>query len=271
MSPTILLFGAGNMGFAMLRGWLTQGSEIDVHVVEPFADFRERAQSAGAHAVSSAAELAETLRPDLVVLAVKPQMVASVLTECSGLAERQAAFLSLAAGVRLATMQAALGQPAPFIRCMPNTPAAIGEGMLVLCAAAEVPQSVRHLAETLMAVSGAVAWIDDEALMDAVTAISGSGPAYVFHFIEALAEAGRRLGLPDETAELLAKQTVAGAGRMAQDTMTTPTLLREQVTSPNGTTQAALSVLMHDGALTELMFRAATAARDRGVELGREG
>lgn len=255
----------------MLKGWLTPGADVDLHVVEPFEDYRLRAQSAGAQAVSTCAELPLALQPDLVVLAVKPQMVRPVLAGCGALAESHAAFLSLAAGVRLATMQAAIGRPAPFIRCMPNTPAAIGEGMLTLCAAPEVSQSVRQLAQTLMAVSGTVAWIDNEVLMDAVTAISGSGPAYVFHFIEALAEAGRRLGLPDETAALLASQTVAGAGRMAQDRTTTPSMLREQVTSPNGTTQAALSVLMHDGALTELVFRAATAARDRSLELGREG
>lgn len=269
MSATVVLIGAGNMGFAMATGWLRGDPDLTLYVVEPHEPFRQRIVAQGAQAVGSVAELPKDLRADLVVLAVKPQMVASVLAECAALAAKGAAFLSVAAGVRLDTMRAALSQDVALVRCMPNTPAAIGEGMMVLCADAQTPAPVRALAERLMAASGAVTWIADEGLMDAVTAISGSGPAYVFHVIEAMTEAGRQLGLSDETAALLAKQTVAGSGRMAMLAEVSPTTLREQVTSPNGTTAAALAVLMGQGGLTELMLRAATAARDRGEELGR--
>ena len=270
MTPTVVLIGAGNMGFAMLEGWLKRMPELTLHVVEPFEAFRQRAETAGARAVAGLSDLPTGLRAELVVVAVKPQMVATVLADCGALAGRGAAFLSVAAGVRLATMRVALAAPASHIRCMPNTPAAVGEGMMVLCTDTDLPSPVRQLTEALMATSGPIAWVGDEALMDAVTAISGSGPAYVFHFIEALTIAGRRLGLPEDVAALLASQTVAGAGRMARDAAASPTVLRERVTSPNGTTAAALSVLMAEGALTDLVVRAATAARDRGVELGRE-
>jgi pyrroline-5-carboxylate reductase len=202
---------------------------------------------------------------------VKPALVAPVLAGCTALAEAGATFVSVAAGIPIASMAAALPAGTPIIRCMPNTPAAIGQGMMVLCKGATASDAACAMTEGLMAVSGAVAWVEDEGLMDAVTAISGSGPAYVFHFIEALTEAGTALGLPRETAALLAAQTVAGAGAHARASDDSPTLLREQVTSPNGTTAAALAVMMKDGRFTRLLTEAATAARDRGVELGKGG
>jgi pyrroline-5-carboxylate reductase len=152
---------------------------------------------------------------------------------------------------------------------MPNTPASIGAGMLVLTARSDVSAETRDFVESLFASSGAVAWIDDESLMDAVTAISGSGPAYVFYFIETLSEAGEKLGLTREIARKLALQTVRGAGQLAALSDHSPAVLREQVTSPGGTTAAALKVLMADDGLSALVFKAATAARDRGVELGK--
>ena len=271
MSHTIVLIGAGSMGFAMLSGWLRKDPALTAHVVEPFEPFQTRARQAGAHPVPTLADLPEGLVADLVVLAVKPQMVAVVLADCTGLAERGATFVSVAAGITIAAMARPLPQDTPIIRCMPNTPAAIGEGMMVLCAGHTVSASARQLTEMLLAASGPVAWLQDESLMDAVTAISGSGPAYVFHFIEALTEAGVSLGLPPDLAGLLARQTVAGAGRMVQTAEVSPTVLRQQVTSPNGTTAAALAVLMEDEALARLVKRAAKAARDRGIELGQEG
>lgn len=271
MTHTVVLIGCGNMGFAMLAGWLEHDPALKVHVVEPFEAFRDRAAAAGATAVVRIADLPRDLAPDLVVLAVKPQMIAPVLGQCADLAGSGAAFVSVAAGVTIDAMAAALPQGAQIIRCMPNTPAAIGEGMMALCPAANVSDAARALTETLLSASGAVAWIEDETLMDAVTAISGSGPAYVFLFVEALTAAGRALGLPEETASLLARQTVAGAGRMAQTSGTPPETLREQVTSPGGTTAAALAVFMDEGRLGKLVAEAATAARDRSVELGRNG
>jgi len=269
MPDKILLIGCGNMGFAMLRGWLAQDVTPDVHVVEPAQALRTRAQDSGAHAVVDISALPETLAPDLVVLAVKPQQINEALARCGAFARQGACIVSVAAGVTIGTMAAQLPDGTAVIRCMPNTPAAIGEGAMALCPGRAVTKEMCDLAETLFSVSGAVAWIRDERLMDAVTAISGSGPAYVFHFIEALAEAGRQLGLPDATAALLARQTVAGAGKMALISGSSPGELRQQVTSPGGTTAAALKVLMHDDRLTNLVVQAATAACDRGAELGR--
>jgi len=270
MTHTIVLIGCGNMGFAMLSGWLGHDPSLDVHVVEPFADFRDRAEALGAKVYADLTALPSGLSPQLVVLAVKPQMVAPVLAGCGALAASGATFVSVAAGVTMAHMRAALPAKAPIIRCMPNTPAAIGEGMMALCPGNEVPPEARALTEALLTASGAVAWIPDEALMDAVTAISGSGPAYVFHFIEALTAAGSALGLPEETAALLATQTVAGAGRYAMVSAASPTTLREQVTSPGGTTAAALAVFMRDNRFSKLVAEATEAARDRGIELGKE-
>jgi len=266
---TVLLIGCGNMGHAMLKGWMAGDDAPQVHVVEPFAEFRDRAAALGARPVEAIADLPADLKPDLVVLAVKPQMIAPVLADCGSLAAHGATFVSIAAGVPIARMTGALPAGAPVIRCMPNTPAAIGEGMMVLTAGPGVAPEARAFTETLFATSGAVAWIEDEALMDAVTAISGSGPAYVFLFVEVLTAAGIELGLPAETAALLARQTVLGAGRLAAGSETPPDVLRQQVTSPGGTTAAALSVLMAEPGLAELVAKATRAARDRGIELGK--
>jgi pyrroline-5-carboxylate reductase len=270
MAHTVALVGCGNMGFAMLAGWFKADPSLEAHVVEPAEALRQRAGEAGAMAVTDIAGLPADLAPNLVVLAVKPQMVAPVLAKCGRLAENGATFVSVAAGITIPSMAAALPDGTPIIRCMPNTPASIGEGMMALCAGPGVTAEARYLAETLFSASGSVAWIEDEALMDAVTAISGSGPAYVFHFVEALTAAGAALGLPDDTAALLAKQTVAGAGRMALHSDIPPGTLREQVTSPGGTTAAALTVFMTDERLAKLVAEATAAARDRGVELGKQ-
>ena len=269
MSHTLLLIGCGNMGFAMLCGWLREDPALAVHVVEPADELRARAAEAGAHAVSRLADLPRGLAPDLVFLAVKPNLVEAVLADCADFAGRGATFVSVAAGVTTAAMAGRLPAGAAIIRCMPNTPAAIGEGMMVLYARDGVTESGRGLVSSLLAASGAVAWIEDEAQMEAVTAISGSGPAYVFHFIEALTDAGLALGLPPDTAALLAKQTVRGAGRLAMETEVDPATLRKQVTSPGGTTAAALNVFMSDDRTRKLVAEATRAARDRSVELGK--
>lgn len=268
MAISVLLIGCGNMGYAMLSGWLHEDPALDVHVVEPFDDFRLRAQNVGAKAVNDISDLPDGLAPRLVVLAVKPQMIAPVLRECAAMANT-ATFLSVAAGVTIAGMAAALPANTAVIRCMPNMPAAIGEGMMALCAGPDVSAAAKAHAESLMASSGPTVWIEDESLMDAVTAISGSGPAYIFHFIEALTEAGIALGLPSQTAEILAQQTVAGAALYARRSNVGPGVLREQVTSPNGTTAAALDVFMTDNRLGSLVADATRAARDRGIELGK--
>lgn len=267
MTETVLLAGCGNMGRAMLAGWLAAKPDLAAHVVEPAQALREQAAALGAAAVASAADLPTDLAPDLVILAVKPQVMPQVLPDYAGYAG--ATFVSVAAGTTVATLRAGLGAAAPVIRCMPNTPAAIGAGMMVCYATDGVSGAARALTDALLAASGEVAWIDDEALMDAVTAVSGSGPAYVFHMIETLAAAGVTAGLPADLSARMALQTVMGAGRLAAEAEAPPDILRQQVTSPGGTTAAGLSVLMAEPGLQDMMNRTVEAARARGEELGR--
>lgn len=266
---TLLLIGCGNMGFAMLKGWLEADPGLEVHVVEPLEALRDRAAGLGARAASGPQDLPAGLVPDLAILAVKPQSMAEVVPAYADLAGGPATFVSIAAGTTIATLSAMLPGATPIIRCMPNTPAAIGAGMMVCYANEHATGDARRLTSKLLAASGEVAWIDDEALMDAVTAVSGSGPAYVFHLIETLGNAGAEMGLPPELAARMALQTVMGAGALAARASDPPGTLREQVTSPGGTTAAALGVLMGGDRLQSLITEAVRAARDRGVELGK--
>ncbi|TCD16566.1 pyrroline-5-carboxylate reductase [Oricola cellulosilytica] len=268
---TVILAGCGNMGFAMLKGWLASGAlqAGDVYVVEPSEQLRSRAGELGVNVAAGASDLPHELNPALVILAVKPQAVDAVLPDYARFADAGSTVVSVAAGITIARFEEKLGANAAIIRVMPNTPAAVGAGMMVLCANSRVGEASMEFARTLMAASGDVAVIDDESLMDAVTAVSGSGPAYLFHMIEALTEAARTAGLPDEIAAQLARQTIYGAAVYAHESGVEPGTLREQVTSPQGTTEAALSVLMKDGRLTKLMTEAVEAARKRSVELGK--
>lgn len=267
MGGTVLLVGCGNMGRAMLGSWMKARPELEVHVVEPDAALRDRAAALGAVAVAGPEALPAGFSPDIVILAVKPQVMPAALPLYAGFAG--ATFVSIAAGTTVATLRAGLGAAAAVIRCMPNTPAAIGEGMMVVFATPEVPPARLAFAEALFACSGEVARIDDEGLMDAVTAVSGSGPAYVFLLVEALAAAGAAAGLPEDLALRLARKTAMGAGKLAAGNAAHPAELRRQVTSPNGTTAAALAVLMAEGGLPALMLRAVAAAKRRGEELAR--
>lgn len=269
MNQAVLLVGCGNMGFAMLNGWTAARTDLDFHVVEPLESLGERGRAAGATVWDTPDALPPDFDPALIVLAVKPQVMDRVAPAYRRFAGGSTTFVSVAAGVTMATLGGYLPGPTPIIRTMPNTPAAIGRGMMVSVANDLVDADRRTLTDSLMATSGASAWIESEDLMDAVTAISGSGPAYVFHFIEVLAAAGERLGLPADLAMLLARQTVMGAGHLAAETDTPPSVLREQVTSPGGTTAAALSVLMQESDLATLVEDATRAARDRGRELGK--
>lgn len=267
MTDTVLLAGCGNMGRAMLAGWLAAQPNLAAYVVEPAEALRDQAAALGATAVASTAGLPADLAPDLVILAVKPQVMPQVLPEYAGYTS--ATFVSIAAGTTVETLRAGLGGTAQIIRCMPNTPAAIGAGMMVCYPTEGVTDTARALTDTLLAASGETAWIDDEGLMDAVTAVSGSGPAYVFHMIETLGAAGVAAGLPADLSAKMALQTVMGAGRLAATVDTPPDILRQQVTSPGGTTAAGLSVLMADPGLQNMMNRTVEAARARGEELGR--
>lgn len=264
----IILVGCGNMGFAMLQSWLSSDPLLSVHVVEPNDALRQRAADAGADAVSEIDELTVS-EPILVILAVKPQAMAAVVPPYAAYVEAGATLVSIAAGTTITTLLGLIGGSAPIIRCMPNTPAAIGAGMMVCCHNGRVDNRAVDLTTQLLRTSGEVEWLDSEDLMDAVTAVSGSGPAYFFHFVECLADAAVKAGLPADVGMRLAKQTAMGAGRLVAEAADDPATLRVQVTSPGGTTAAALSVFMGDNRLKMLTEEAVLAARDRGVELGK--
>lgn len=264
MARGILLVGCGKMGGALLAGWLRRGVPAsDIVVVEPGgAPVPE-----GVRRVNAAAAVPAGFSPAIVMLAVKPQSMDEALPPYAVYAGQGACFLSIAAGKTLAGMAKHLGPAAAIVRSMPNTPAAVGEGITVACANSNVTPAQRdHCAELLGAV-GDVAWVDQEELLDAVTAVSGSGPAYVFHLTECLAQAGEAVGLAPDLALRLARATVSGSGALMKQSPEHPAQLRKNVTSPNGTTQAALDVLMAADGLAPLLARAVAAAEKRSREL----
>lgn len=257
----LVLLGCGKMGSAMLAGWLARGlPPQSVWVRDPAPS--DWLRSSG---VNLNIDIPQA--PAVVVVAVKPQMMADALPSMSELGGGETVFLSVAAGTPLAFFETVLGQTTPVVRAMPNTPAAIGQGITALVAN-KAGQSALDEAEALLSVVGAVVRLDDESQMDAVTGVSGSGPAYVFHLIETLAAAGEAQGLPADLAMALAKATVAGAGALAMQAEETPSQLRVNVTSPNGTTQAGLEVLMDQtNGLPPLVRRTVAAATQRSREL----
>lgn len=258
--PVITLIGCGKMGGAMLRGWIKAEIAERIFVIEPSGlpgEFKNSSQVTLTAALPSC---------DAFVLAVKPQMMNDI---CAALHPAPGALaLSIAAGPKIANFEKHFGAQHPIIRAMPNTPAAIAMGITVAVANPHVAPEQKALADALLHSIGAVEWIEDESLMDAVTALSGSGPAYVFHLIEAMAEAGEAAGLPAGFAMTLARQTVIGSAALAASEPGTPAAtLRQNVTSPGGTTAAALGVLMDGGAMTELFKKAIAKATARSREL----
>jgi pyrroline-5-carboxylate reductase len=267
LPPGVLLIGGGKMGGALLAGWLRGALRpADAVVVEPDQAAAARAAILGVNAVGDAAAVPAGFRPGVLVFAVKPQIMDAVVPAYRALAGGGALVLSIAAGRTIGSFARLLGE-VPIVRAMPNTPAAIGRGITVACPNAKVTPAMRERASMLLAAVGEVGWVEDEAMMDAVTAVSGSGPAYVFLMIEALAAAGVEAGLPAPLAARLALVTVAGSGALALDSGTAPDELRRNVTSPGGTTQAALEVLMAADGLAPLMARAVAAATHRSREL----
>ena len=260
----LVLLGCGKMGSAMLAGWLRQGLPAgSVWVIDPNPS--DWVRGTGVH-------LNEGLpaAPAVVLIAVKPQMMGAALPSIAAMGGGATLFLSVAAGTTIASYEAVLGAASPVIRAMPNTPAAIGRGITAITGNARATEAHMRLAEALLGAVGQVVRLEGEHQMDAVTAVSGSGPAYVFHLIETLAAAGEAEGLPAGLAMRLAKATVAGAGALAEAADETPTQLRVNVTSPAGTTAAALGVLMDkDTGFPALLKRAVRTAADRGRELGR--
>ena len=264
-SGSLLLVGAGKMGGAMLQGWVALGLDpLRVTVLEPQPAEELVALAARRLRLNPPRPAPEA--PDVIVLAVKPRTapeVAPILTPMIG---PSTLVVSIMAGRTLAFLEGALPSKA-IVRAMPNTPAAIGRGITVAVANAGVGADQRALAHRLLAATGAVEWVSDEGLLDAVTAVSGSGPAYVFLLAENLARAGVAAGLPEALAARLAQTTVAGSGELLHRSGLDPATLRQNVTSPGGTTAAALAVLMADDGLYPLLERAVAAATRRGREL----
>ena len=261
----LVLLGCGKMGSAMLAGWLRNGlPPKSVWVIDPNPSDWLKAQG-----VNIGGDLPSD--PAIALVAVKPQMMAEALPDVKVLGNGTTLVISVAAGTPIRVFAEMLGDQTPIIRAMPNTPAAIGRGITALIGNEKTQPDDMDLAEALLWSIGQTVRLDSEDQMDAVTAVSGSGPAYVFHLIETLAAAGVAEGLPSELAMELAKATVGGAGELAENAEEDPAQLRVNVTSPNGTTQAALEVLMDDDiGLGMLMRRAVAAAANRSRELANE-
>ena len=264
ITGNIVLAGAGKMGGAMLTGWLAQGLDPKrVVVIEPAPSDEIRALAAkGVQLNPAKMETAETL-----VIALKPQTFRESGAVLKPFVGPNTLAVSIMAGTTMASLQAVCGDT--IVRAMPNTPAAIGRGITVAVAAGKVSAAQRAVADALLRATGAVEWVDDESLMDAVTAVSGSGPAYVFLLAEELAHAGVAAGLPEELATKLARATVAGSGELLHRSELATAQLRQNVTSPGGTTAAALDVLMSTDGMKPLMTRAVAAATARSKELAK--
>lgn len=267
LAHPLLLVGAGKMGGALLAGWLRQGFDpASVHVQDP-APGPEVAALMASHGIRARHEARLPTTPAVIVLAVKPQIMDEVLPRLAPFLGSQTVVLSIAAGRTLSNLASHLPQGTAIVRAMPNTPVAIGQGITAASANSEVtPEQARRCDELLGAV-GEVIWIGDEALIDVATAVSGGGPAYVFLLAECLAEAGQAAGLDPGLAARLVRATVVGAGELLRRSDLSPAELRQNVTSSNGTTAAALEVLMGKDGLADLMTRAVAAAAKRSREL----
>ena len=258
----LVLLGCGKMGSAMLQGWLTGGlPPSSVWVMDPNPS--DWLRGTGVHVNTDL-----PASPAITLVAVKPQMMGAALPSLAAMGNGTTLFISVAAGTPIAAFESVLGAQTPIIRAMPNTPAAVARGITAIIGNANANAAHLDLAEALLRAVGQVVRLDHEDQMDAVTGLSGSGPAYVFHMIECMAQAGEAQGLSPTLAMQLAQATVAGAGALTEAADETPAQLRQNVTSPNGTTQAGLEVLMHpETGLPPLMLKTVAAATDRSKAL----
>ncbi len=263
---SIVLVGAGNMGGAVLGGWLRDGvSPSQISVLDP-APPDAMGKIIGEHNLTHETNANKLNAPEFLIVAVKPQVMGDVLDSIVDLVGANTVTVSVAAGKTLSFLEEHLGNGA-MVRAMPNTPAMVGRGITVACANEKVNAEQKHQASLLLGAIGSVEWVDDEKLMDVVTAVSGSGPAYAFLLVEAMEDAGIKMGLPKILARKLALETVAGAGELMMQSDLAPSRLRENVTSPGGTTAAALKVLMAQGGFPNLLKDAVSAATKRSREL----
>lgn len=262
VAGTLVLVGAGKMGGALLQGWRTLGYPLG-HIVVLDPDPPTDVRALGVRINPPASDIKDVA---FLVLAVKPQVAAEVVPGLKAFVGPGTVAISVMAGRTLSFLQGALG-PCAIVRSIPNTPAAIGRGITVAVANRKVTPAQRPVVQRLLAAVGAVEWVEDEGLIDAATAVSGSGPAYVFLLAESLARAGAAAGLPADLAARLAYVTVSGSGELMHQSGLTAETLRQNVTSPGGTTAAALSILMADDGLDPLMRKAVAAATQRSKEL----
>jgi pyrroline-5-carboxylate reductase len=267
LAGPLLLVGAGKMGGALLEGWLRQGLDPAAVFIQDPAPAPEVLSLAARHAVAAGTAPDLPSAPSVIAIAVKPDLVAKLLPELEPMIGEGTVVLSIAAGRTLESLARSLPPGTSVVRAMPNTAAAIGQSMTVACANAAVTAAQAAECTALLEAVGDLMWLDDESLLDAVTGVSGSGPAYVFLLAECLAEAGRASGLDAELAQRLARATVAGAGALLRQSDLSPAKLRENVTSAKGTTAAALEVLMGKDGFQELLNRAVAAAAKRSKEL----
>ncbi|MGB8315797.1 MAG: pyrroline-5-carboxylate reductase [Aestuariivirga sp.] len=267
LKGTLVLVGAGKMGGAMLEGWLKSGAEPKkIAVLDPFVSEDMKALLVR-HKVPLNPAIAGIKDAEVVLIAVKPQMTEEVLPTVVELGSSKPLILSIVAGKTIASFERHFGKSAAVIRTIPNTPAAVGRGITAMSANSNVSAKQLQLATDLLSAIGEVVTVDHEELIDCVTAVSGSGPAYVFYMTECLARAAEKIGLPPALAMQLARATVAGSGELMRVTGTEAATLRQNVTSPKGTTYAALQVLMADDGLAPLLEKAVQAAADRSREL----
>ena len=267
MTDHIVFIGAGNMAAALIAGLIADGTPPERLIATDPSVEKCQALSKVTGILTLQENREAAVQADTIVLAVKPQILGQVARELADvIQERRPLVISIAAGVRCDSLQAWLGGDVPLVRTMPNTPAMIQAGATVLFATPPVSEEQRGQAESLMRAVGLTQWITDEDLMDAVTALSGSGPAYHFLIMEAMENAAREMGLSAETAHLLTLQTAFGAARMALESSESPESLRTRVTSPGGTTERAVHAL-EEGGIRDLFKNALEAARDRSVEL----
>lgn len=264
----LLLAGCGKMGGAMLEGWIAAGLNPESVLIQETMPSPDLVAFCQKHTIALGPLQTPAKAPAVIIMAVKPQVMDTVFPQIAKHAGPGTLTLSIAAGKTIASFARHLPANAAIARAMPNTPAAIGRGMTVLCPNAAVTPVQRALCDQLLSAVGEVGWVEDEGLMDAVTAVSGSGPAYVFLLAEAMAEAGVRAGLKPELAMQLARTTISGSAELMRQSPDVPAAtLRQNVTSPGGTTAAALAVLMADDGLTPLMTRAIAAATARSKAL----
>jgi pyrroline-5-carboxylate reductase len=267
LPSSLILVGAGKMGGAMLEGWLSAGLDpAGVAVIEP-SPSPELTALAASSGFRLNPERGETQPPEILVLGIKPQMLDDVGPGLAAFIGRGTLVISILAGKTIAGITAAIAGTKAVVRAMPNLPASIGRGATGAYASPETSARQRAMAAALLAANGRVEWVASEDLIDAVTAVSGSGPAYVFHLVECLAQAGVAAGLEAEVAQRLAQATIEGAGELLRTSGLDPAALRRNVTSPGGTTAAALDVLMAEDGLGPLMRRAVEAAKRRAAEL----